>query len=133
MGFELSKERIDSDAKVKGVWRANPRWDGVEWLIASSSTGKVKRALAETMQPFQESGRQPADEEIAERVSKLVADHILLDWRGDITDGGQPLAYSKEAAVRILIEAEGLREWVMSQADRLDNYRQQALDTTAGN
>ena len=133
MGFELSKERISVEAKEKGVWKSNPKWTGVKWLIASSATTKVKRAIAEMLDPVRETGIPLGEEEIAKRMARIMSDHLLLDWEGDISSGGEPLPYTKENAYDLLMAVEPLRDWIIQQSDRIENFREELLGKIEGN
>jgi len=133
MGFELSKERVSVDAKEKGVWKSNPRWSGVKFKIGHSGTGARKRALSELMGDLRDKGIQPTDEEIAATMSRYVADNILLDWSGDITDNGQPIPFNTDNAYQVLLAAEPLRDWVIQVSDNLDNYLEKKVEEVEGN
>jgi hypothetical protein len=51
-----------------------------------------------------------------------MADSILLDWRG-VEEAGQVLPYSKENAMRILLEYKDLRDQVTEIANEMESFR----------
>lgn len=133
MGFELSKERVSGDAKDNGVWKANPKWSGVKFKIGYSGTGTRKRALGTLMEELREKGVQPSDDEIAATMARYVADHILLDWSGDITENDQPLPFNPDNAFRVLLQAETLRDWIIQVSDNIENYLEKRVGELEGN
>jgi hypothetical protein len=61
-----------------------------------------------------------------------MAHHIVLDWKG-VFDGDEPLPYSVEAAERLLLELEWIRNRIIEEARSLENFRTKAREETEGN
>lgn len=64
----------------------------------------------------------------------IVADHILLDWRG-LTSKGEPVPYSKEKAVELLGRRD-LRDWyiwILAVANDAERFRRASTEEDLGN
>jgi len=93
----------------------------VTWTVVGTYSGRYRKALdAQADKRFRSRSRQPDDlDQIREDSIDLVAD-CSLAWDG-FYDNGQPLAFSKASAVKVL----KLAPWIREQVER-------AMDDHAG-
>ena len=102
MTFDLKKEYdIDLKKELEGVWE--PLGGGGEVLVAAWNNPNFDKALAD--QPRQIRRRMDrgklSDEEDREIMVVVVADTILLGWKG-ISDAGKEVKYSRKTAIERL-------------------------------
>lgn len=123
-GFDISNTFIDDKAAENGV--RVPFYEDAVLIIASSENPKYRAALAKSARAnkIKLDGEPHADtvRMTTQITCKAMADHILLGWEG-ITEGGQPVEYSKAKAYEYLLKSPQLREFVSDQAgsDQLFN------------
>lgn len=53
---------------------------------------------------------------------RVLAKHVLLDWKGSVKIQGEAIEYSVENAQRLLA-LEGFRKWVEDRAADEDNFK----------
>jgi len=112
----------DKKLELEGVWHDLGEGAGV--LIARIGNRRYQNALNKTLadnRTMIKTGLM--SEEAAEKdLCEIIADTILLDWK-NIDDDGQPLPYTKENAVAMLIKYPDFRVLVVDLAGISDNYR----------
>lgn len=95
------------DKKVdlnEGEWIGDiPDMEGVELLVRSTNFKPYRVATAGLAR---RSGKKlRTDQGLVDftvTTGKALAEHILLGWRGDVTEGGKPLKYDPKRALAIL-------------------------------
>jgi hypothetical protein len=98
MGF-LSKYKTDRQAEVAGVWVEVDA--GVELRIARLNNEKARAARRELEKPYRSFSQIP--ETVSEDIlRKVVARHVLVDWRGVTDEAGAVIEYSADKAEQIL-------------------------------
>lgn len=65
-----------------------------------------------------------SDEVATALAVEVLAEAILLDWDG-ITDGGKPLPYSKDNAIKMLTEYPDFRDLVSKIADERKTFQKE--------
>lgn len=88
----------------EGEWIGDiPDMEGVELLVRSTNFKPFRVATAGLAR---RSGKKLRTDEGVVNFTitsgKALAEHILLDWRGDVTEGGKPLKYDPKKALVIL-------------------------------
>lgn len=115
--YELAEDKKD------GTWF---RFDGAEFLIAYAHRPAFYRAHDRMSRKYPEH-KLKADPALRLRSgAELLAECILLDWRG-VNENGKPIPYSKETAVKLLMKIEPLREWVAVTSRELTEFQQEAI------
>lgn len=115
--MDISKFKTDESRK-DGAWFS---YEGAEFLIAYAHRPEFVRASARLKRRYPDS-KIKADPALGTRfVCELMAETVLLDWRG-VTNDGVPVKYTPEKAVKILMEIEPFREWVAETSRELTNY-----------
>ena len=126
--FKTSKQKEN-----EGVW-VNLDDSGTRLKIARAGNPNYKSAQAKKMSRYKLAARSKTipDSAWEEIFNELVAETILLDWDG-ITENGQKIPYSQDAALRAISELKDFREVVMSFADDMTNFKEEMDDDTEKN
>lgn len=88
----------------EGTWIDDiPDMEGVELLVRSTNFKPYKVATAGLAR---RSGKKLRTDvgivDFSVTTGKALAEHILLDWRGDVKENGKPLKYEAKKALSIL-------------------------------
>jgi hypothetical protein len=112
-------------------FKTDPALDEGAWLALGDAEIKIARlgspryqsAVTRRLKPHRESLELGvmSDADAQKITIELLADFILLDWKGVELDG-KPLPYSRENAIQAL-GIEVFRTWVQEQARDLENFR----------
>jgi hypothetical protein len=112
-------------------FKTDPELDEGSWVklgdadikIARIGSPRYQSAVARRLKPHRESLELGVMSEAeAQKIEhELLADFILLDWKGVDLDG-KPLPYSRENALQAL-KIEVFCAWVKDQARDLENFR----------
>lgn len=127
--MDLNKIRIDETKETEGVWvdvDANTK------LLIGSAKGLVyRKALREALRTRIDElqGKPLEEEEIEDITTRVMAEHLLLDWEG-LTEGGEEVEYSAEKSVEILTDSayRQFKEFVASKADDISLFRDTSRD-----
>lgn len=114
MAFET--KRNDVTAFIQGAW---VEIMGGQFRIARAGNPDYEKAL--------EASGYRKKEEPEEKMAALyqaICTGILKDWK-DVTANGEPLSYSVENGVQVLIENPDLSGRILAEANDLENYRKQ--------
>lgn len=130
MDFKAIK--TDPEAEQNGVWQ--DIGGGASLLIARYLNPKHKKAVDKRTKPYRRQIRDGSiPDEIADKLeADCMADAVLLDWQG-VTDGGEPVAYSRAEAARRLFEYRDFREMVQDLARDAAAYREAEIEEAEGN
>ena len=128
--FDINDFRLDSDAKASGVWIEFG--GGAEIKIAAFDNPSFTDAFRKATKPYNDLGKKIDDDAQLEIMSRTMAQFIVLDWKG-IFDGEDEIAYSADAAYRLLKELEWIRSKIITEAQNLENFKAKAKELTEGN
>lgn len=124
--------KTDKQAEEEGTWV--PLSATARLKIARIGNPRYALALKRCSQPYVKPGMRltDVDDETYTTITKhAVAEAILLDWEGVLRDG-QPLPYSKEAAIDAF-EMKDFYELVLNLATSMETFRVARLETLAKN
>jgi len=132
--MDLNLFKTDEKKSDEGVWC--PVDAVTEIKIARYGNRVFQRALKNAMKPYKQLiDRGAIDDDTADRVLvTAIADGILLDWRG-MTRNGKELPYSREEAVKILLD-KSLRDFralVVELSQDMQMFRDAEIEEAAGN
>ncbi len=107
---------------------------GARLLVARLGNNRYRTAFKRLSKPHQaQLDRGALPDEIQEQILvKAMSETILLGWEG-LEENGQPLPYSKDAALRLLGELKDFREDVLTIARQAEGYRLQQLEEETKN
>lgn len=114
---------LNETAENDGIWVDYK--GGVEFLIARDNNRKYKKRVNYNYNKYQrllESKTPEADKKSDELMIEVMAETILLGWRGPLSIKGVRLEYSRENA-KTLLALPMFREWVMAQARDQEVYK----------
>jgi len=122
--FSLKKEfGTDNKLEEEGVW-IELDGHGARIKVARAGNRNFKKAftaLSPQVRRQLERGTLP-ENQAAEITSRLMAEHILLDWEG-LAENDEPLPYSKDAARRMLFTYPVFRSRVFEESQTTEYYR----------
>ena len=128
--FDLNDFRLDDDAVQNGVWI--DFGGDASMKIAPFDNPEFEDAFRKANKPYSDLGRKPNDDEQEDIMCRTMANHILLEWK-NVFEGEEEFLYSKENAYKLLIEVPRVRAKVITEAQKLENYRAKAREATTGN
>lgn len=117
----FNAKRFDTNAFTDGVWI---NILGGEFKIARAGNPEYEKAL-------EESGYRKLDDpaEKQNALYRAIARGVLKDWR-DVEDGnGEPIPFTTDNAVEVLLDNPDLVGRLLSEANDLSNWKRQ--DTEA--
>ena len=106
-----------------GVWV--PYAGDVEFLIARANNAKFRRRISyfyEKHRRLLDGKGEAAEAKSNEIMATVMAETILLGWKGKVKFQGQVLEYSKPNAEKLLAVAP-FREWVSKMANDEHAYK----------
>lgn len=130
MKFDLKDFRTDKTAKAVGVWIEFG--GGASFKIASFDSPGFTDAFRKMTKPYNDLGRTIPEEDQIAIMAKCMAAHVVLDWKG-VFDDDTELKYSTEAAERLLLEVEWVRDKLVAEARKLENFKAKATEETEKN
>ena len=119
-GLDIFSEFAVDDS---GVWY--PYTGGVEFLIARANNAKFRRRISyfyEKHRRLLDGKGEAAEAKSNEIMATVMAETILLGWKGKVKFQGQVLDYSKPNAEKLLAVAP-FREWVSKMANDEHAYK----------
>lgn len=135
MAIDIEGLRTDAALEEDGVWTEVPLFgEMLNMRIARLGNKAFERAQEARQKPYVNQIRAGTlSVEIQEKILiECVARHIVKDWR-DLTRGGEDFPYSVENAVWLLSSNRDLLNAVVRLSGEAERYRQQQIETDAGN
>lgn len=124
----------DRDLEENGVWI--DLGDDIQIKVARTRSRGATAALARLNRPYENmrlSGRA-LPEAVKEKIARQwVAEAVLLDWKGVTDADGKALAYSVEAALKVLEAFPDFLDEVVYFANQQESFRAEALEAAKGN
>jgi len=126
--------QTDTKKETEGTWIDHPKMD-IRFKIrrTGGENSDFSNAANKVMRPYwrmMEGGKnKKPDEKLLksanEKLAALYAEHVLMDWSGEdvVDEEGNALAFTVEAATKVLRDVPSLFGWVRDQAIEEDNFR----------
>lgn len=142
--MDLNRFKADTTLEDEGVWVPIDTDGGAELKVARIGNRRYRETMARRLKPYRRAIRAGTlDDSVTERITaEVLAETVLLDWRGLERDG-QNLPYSASTAAELLKDAgyKDFRDLIVEMASDLENYRERDLEeaeknsrtTSAGN
>ena len=128
----------DKEKEEKGTWIRLST--DLEILVARLDNKHYRRYIAKQLEAYPTiRGRvQVEDDVVADIVTRACATHILLGWRGNMTetlDDGSvvDLTYTSDEAYRMFIAYPDFHDHVIKLAGNMENYREVRIKDAVGN
>lgn len=125
----------DAEAEENGKWFENV-FPGVSLKLRR---GTSKKAISARQSALQRHTKRAKNGVFSEKVQKdilieALVNGVIVDWKGNaMRDAEGAIAYSPEAAIRLLTELPNLRMAVATISDNMDNFRVEVAEELAGN
>ena len=108
MAVKLSSLRADLEKERKGTWQQAldviPDPD-VQFLVSSIHLPAYTVARGTAFQRLNRAHKNnPPEDKIIVEVGRLLAEHILHDWKGLAEDDSSEIRYSKDLALKLLTD-----------------------------
>jgi hypothetical protein len=130
MKFDINDFRTDEDKQTTGVWI--DFGGGASFKLASLENPIFLEEFRKATKPYTDLGREvPADEQ-EDIMLRLVASHIILDWKG-VFDGDDELPYSFDNAHKLVTEIKWVRDRILMEAKNIANFKADQREATSGN
>ena len=130
--MELKDFKTDKDKEKDGVWEE--LGDGCSVLVArygNPAMVNAYRRYPRVLRQRLESG-QVDDDKSAAVMAKVMADTILLNWKG-LKEDGKEVVYSKEECIRILVEYPDIRGMIFEISNETQLYHDEGVRKTIKN
>lgn len=114
---------LNQDTEISGVWV--PYRGDVEFLIARSNNRKFRKLFTHQYKKNQrlvDSNTDAGEAKGDELLIDVLAQSVLLGWKGKLAIQGELVQYSVSNAKRLLA-IPLFREWVSKQADDIEAYK----------
>ncbi len=121
-----------ADAETSGVWvPIGP----MEFKLARTggANDTFLKTAAKRLKPFQNALEHMPRKAQDDLAIGIFVDTILMDWKNVAGRDGVEIAYSKEAAKKLLQELPNLFLALQVEANKMSNFSQEALDNAAKN
>lgn len=127
MALKLSSIKIDLTREREGAWIEIPEWPGVALLTRGFQYGPFKTARDAFYKDLAKRHGKNTDseDELFDINGKLIADHLLLGWRGIVDDQEKQVPFTRETALELLTD-RGWRvfqtkaNWAAAQLEMVD-------------
>ena len=142
--MDLKSYKVDLGAEKEGVWVKIG--EDAELLIARWLNPACREAMAKYAKEFvtvnadagvavQEMEKRLDDGSSAKMLAHVIADSVLLGWRGNLRMNGELLEYSRERALELMGDPQlhDLREFVMEQSMSRANFLAKHEQELVGN
>lgn len=117
MALKLSSIKIDTKREQQGAWIEIPEWPGVALQTRGFQYGPFKTARDAAYKDLAKRyGKNPIpDDDVFDINGKLLADHLLLGWRGLVDDDQKEVPFTRETALELLTA----RDWRVFQTQAM--------------
>jgi hypothetical protein len=135
MSNTYSMFKTDSTTEQTGIWlRYSPT---MRIRVARSGGGNVAfaKALEAKSKPYRLAIKnEMMDNELGKQILiEVYAETVVLGWEGVTDERGKDLPHSRENVVKLLTDLPDLFQDIIEQSSKMALFRQQQLETEAGN
>ncbi len=100
--------------------------------LKSKFSRRARERLEQPYKRMMKNGELPQDLQ-EELVDKQIAEAIIVDWKGITDTKGQPMPYSKEAAMKLIKALPDLRDEIAGLSMRMDSFRDEETEEIVKN
>lgn len=127
----------DVKAEEDGRWFKDIFGDGTNIDIkirhlSCNASLVARRRLDRANRKLMVAGSYPTDVAIKILIEQI-AEAVLIDWKGINDRDGNPIPYSKEAAVELLTKLRVFRDGVVGMAQSIESFRVEEREDTEKN
>lgn len=112
----------DPELELNGVWVEIGQ--GARVKVARTNNKRYTERMQALMRPHRRQLRMgQLDDEVFDAILiRVVAETVLLDWE-NLEDGGKPIPYNTENAMRLMTEFPDFRNVVAEIAQEMETFR----------
>jgi hypothetical protein len=129
--MDLTALKLDLSKEIEGIWFSIDK--DTELCIARMHNPNFNKLFEKLANPYRQSARKGflADEKADEIMNRVIAETVLLDWKGLKSDG-KNVPYSVEKAIEILSNPQlsSFKELVVDISSTESNYRNEEIQET---
>lgn len=127
--FDLNEFKTDSTAQERGVWI--DFGGGAKFQIASLSSRNFQKEFKSKTSPYTDIGRDIPEEEQEKIMIECISKHIVMDWV-NVFDGDEIFKYSSDNCIKLMTEIPAVRDMVINEAKKIQNFKKAKQEETAG-
>lgn len=120
--FNLNEFVTDKKLDEEGVWLS---FNGLRCRIANQSSNKYARAMTRHRKAIGEHIVRKSEKKAQEVVILAMADTVFLEFEGEVNLGSGVLTNSTESRVKMLKECTPFLQWVVNQANEIENFQKE--------
>jgi hypothetical protein len=120
--MEISKLIGDAALQDEGVWVTFVK--GVDFKVAYAQRKAARNFFAKELTRARRRHGQNRDlpPDVVNKITvDMILRHVLKDWRG-LTQDGEPVPYSADAARQVLEQSAQIRDFVAGEANDIENF-----------
>jgi len=118
--FDLNDFSLDPEAVRDGVWI--DFGGGASFCIAPFDNQGFEEMFRQLNKPYVDLGKKADEDEQEEILCRAMAMHIVRGWK-NVYRGDEPVVFSIDAAFELLTTVPRVRSKIISEAQKLDNYK----------
>lgn len=124
MGF-FKRYKTDKTLEENGVWV--DLGEDVHVLVGRLTSKRTREVRRRLMRPYESMREVPP--ELEDKINiQVMAEAVLLDWRGITDEEEKAIPYSREAAIKLLSDFPDFRDEVAGASLRRDIFRANELE-----
>lgn len=128
--FNINDFRQSKEKQREGVWVE--LGDGASIKVAYSDNPDFQSEFTKLVKPYRMRGTEVPTDKMSDIICECLSKHVLLDWKG-IYDGDKEISFSQEKAKALLSEIDFLRDRVVEESKRLENFKLEVISKTEKN
>lgn len=132
--LKLNLEQVDN-----GIWVSDiPELEGVSFLVRGTESQAYQRAMRKALQGVGRKARMAAINDptkYEDLTNRLIAEHLLLDWKGVDDDDGKAIPFDRALATTLMTSREytPFRRAVLYAVERVDTNTAETKEEILGN
>lgn len=132
-GFDLKRAfEVDSRKEIEGVWQE--LGNGAAILVARLGNPEFRKAYNRIPNATKKMiENETLENDVGMKIyAGVIADTVLLDWKNILLDGKQ-LKYTRENAIKVLLDYPQFQNLVLELSQSLELFRTEELEEKAKN
>jgi hypothetical protein len=121
----FKRYKTDQTLEENGVWV--DLGEDVHVLVGRLTSKRTREVRRRLMKKYESMREMPPSLEDQINI-QVMAESVLLDWRGVTDENNKPIPYSRDAAIKLLTELSDFRDEVAGASMRRDIFRAEELE-----
>lgn len=128
--FDINEFRTDVTKQEKGVWI--DFGGGAEFKLASLQCKAFQEDFRARTKPYTDVNREIPEKEQEQIMIDCLAKHIVLGWK-NVFDGESEFKYTKDNAKKLLTEMSTVRDMIINESKKMQNFKEAKRREIEGN